>query len=135
MGHSGAGKTTIGRMFRDRGGTILCDDRMILRRWPEGFRLHGSWCHGGLPAFSADSEALSGIFFIEQGTENRVEPLESPREIIGSLLRYVVRPLATADWWEKTLMLVERIVREVPCYRLRFDLTGGIVREVRNTLC
>ncbi len=25
---------------------ILCDDRNIVRRWPDGFRVHGTWSHG-----------------------------------------------------------------------------------------
>ena len=49
------------------------------------------------------------------------------RTRLGELLSCVVRPVVTADWWEKTLALVGRIAAEVPAYRLRFDLSGGVV--------
>jgi MoaA/NifB/PqqE/SkfB family radical SAM enzyme len=40
VGHSGAGKTTAARMLRKK-GEVLCDDRIIVRRRPEGLRIHG----------------------------------------------------------------------------------------------
>jgi hypothetical protein len=43
------------------------------------------------------------------------------------VLGHVVRPLVTADWWEKTLDLAGQMAAEVPAYRLRFDLSGGVV--------
>jgi len=33
----------------------------------------------------------------------------------------VMKPVRTADWWEKTLDLVEAISSAVLCYRLQFD--------------
>ena len=38
----------------------------------------------------------------------------------------VIKPLVTADWWERTLFLLEAISSEVPCYVMRFDRAGGI---------
>jgi hypothetical protein len=32
----------------------------------------------------------------------------------------------TIDWWEKELRLIEKIVEEVPCYTLRFEISGRI---------
>jgi len=33
----------------------------------------------------------------------------------------VTKPFVTADWWHKTLDLIERMASEVPCYEMRFD--------------
>ena len=49
VGHSEAGKSTTVKMLQGK-GEILCDDRNIVRRWPEGFRVHGTWSHGEVPA-------------------------------------------------------------------------------------
>ena len=42
----------------------------------------------------------------------------------------------TADWWEKTLDLVEQMALELPCYVLRFDKSGEVVGVLeRLTAC
>ena len=61
VGHSDAGKTTMATILKDK-AEILCDDRMIVRRWKEGFRIHGTWSHGDLPEVSANSAPLKAIF-------------------------------------------------------------------------
>jgi hypothetical protein len=45
VGHSDAGKSTMMKMLRSQ-GEMLCDDRIIVRRWQDGFRIHGTWSHG-----------------------------------------------------------------------------------------
>lgn len=132
VGHSTAGKSTIVTMLREE-GEILCDDRIIVRRWPEGFRIHGTWSHGDVPDVSAAAAPLRAILFLEKAGANRLVPIEERKETVRRLLFMVVRPLATADWWEKTLALVEKLAREVPAYRLQFDKSGR-VREVLRQL-
>jgi hypothetical protein len=131
VGHSEAGKSTMMKMLRPY-GEILCDDRNIVRRWPEGFRVHGTWSHGELPDVSANEAPLSGIFFLEKATVNRVIPIEDQKERLHRLLSYVIRPLATADWWEKTLDVLNRLAVEVPAYRLEFDKSGAIVDVLKQ---
>jgi hypothetical protein len=53
-------------------------------------------------------------------------------ERISEVLSYVIKPLVTADWWEKTLALAEKIAEEVPAYRLRFDKSGGVVDVLKQ---
>lgn len=125
VGHSGAGKSTMVTMLREN-GEILCDDRVIVRRWPEGFRLHGSWSHGDVPQVSAADAPLRAILFLEKAGTNRLERMEDRKEIVRRLPFFLIKPLVTADWWEKTLGLVEKMSREVPVYRLRFDRSGGV---------
>lgn len=126
VGRSGAGKSTMLKLIGSR-GKILCDDRNVVRRWPEGFRIHGTWSHGELPDVSSDSAPLHAVFFLEQATENRVERITEPSLLLAALVPRVIKSLATADWWEKILDLAGRLAHEVPCYRLRFDKSGRIV--------
>ena len=128
VGHSGAGKSTIVKMLMD-GGEILCDDRIIVRRWPEGFKVHGTWSHGEIPIVSNASAPLRAILLLEQAPTNRLVPIEDRGEIVRRLPFFIIKPLVTADWWEKTLDLVGLIASEVPVYRLRFD-KSGMVRDV-----
>lgn len=133
VGHSDAGKSTISTLLRGH-GEILCDDRIILRRRPEGFRIFGTWSHGDVPDVSPASAPLKAILFLEQAPENRLVPLENKRESNRRLLACLIRPFVTADWWDKTLTVVERIAHEVPCYRLRFDRSGEVVDLLREKL-
>ena len=126
VGHSDAGKSTTVTMLRDR-AEILCDDRNIVRRWPGGFKVHGTWSHGDVPTVSPASAPLHAILFLHQSKENRIRPAEDRLAVLGKLLACVIRPFVTGDWWEKTLATVEDLAREVPCYDMAFDKSGAVV--------
>ncbi|MBU1877720.1 MAG: hypothetical protein KJ734_02105, partial [Chloroflexi bacterium] len=136
------------------GVEVLCDDRNIVRRlfpplrageplavlreaargWGggDGFWVYGTWSHGEWPVVSASSAPLRAILFLEQAPENRLLPLDDRQEIVRRLLACLIKSFVTADWWEKTLDLVEQMAREVPCYVLRFDKSGGVVEVLRE---
>ncbi len=126
VGHSEAGKSTMIKMLREQ-GEILCDDRIIVRRWPDGFYIHGTWSHGELPDVSPARAPLRAILFLDKATANELVPIVDRRERLGQVLSHLVRPFETTDWWEKTLDLVGKITAEVPAYRLRFDRSGQVV--------
>ena len=134
VGHSGAGKSTIARQLADK-SEILCDDRMIVRKWADGWRIHGNWSHGTMPLVSAGDAPISAVFFLEQADENRIVPVESRMAAISMLLGCLIKPLTTNDWWEKMLSLITDLAREVPCYRLRFDRSGGVVEMMQSFKC
>jgi hypothetical protein len=131
VGHSDAGKSTMVMMLQDK-AKVLCDDRIIVRRWPEGFKIHGTWSHGDVPDVSADSAPLKAILFLKQARENRLIPIDHKQEIITRLLACLIKPLSTADWWEKMLALVDQMAREVPCYSLHFTKDGGVIDLLRH---
>ena len=137
VGHSGAGKSTLATMLRER-AEILCDDRMIVRGYQDGFKIYGTWSHGEIPEVSPGSASLKAILFLEKAGENRLMPLDDKQESIGRILACLIKPLVTADWWEKMLVLAGKIVNKVPCYILYFNKGGGaadlliILRGVRK---
>jgi len=131
VGHSGAGKSTIATILQDK-CEILCDDRMIVRKWADGFFIHGNWSHGTLPIVSANSAPLAGIFFLEQADENRIVPVEKRMDSISRLLGCLVKPMVTRDWWESMITLMEELANSVPCYLLRFDKTGRIYDKLKE---
>ncbi len=130
-GHSEAGKSTAVILLQGR-GEILCDDRIIVRRWPDGFRIHGTWSHGDVPQVSPAAAPLRAVLFLEKAKSNRLIPIADPREVLKRILPLLIKPLVTADWWEKTLAVVEKLVREVPAYRLQFDQSGKINEIIRE---
>jgi len=131
VGHSEAGKSTTVTLLQEH-GEILCDDRMIVRRWPDGLRIHGTWSHGDVPTVSSSSAPLRALLFLEKAPDNLLLPIEDRKETVRRLLLHVVRPLVTADWWEKTMTLIERIAQEVPAYRMQFDKSGRIINELKR---
>jgi radical SAM protein with 4Fe4S-binding SPASM domain len=132
MGHSGAGKSTLTRILQDE-TEILCDDRNIVRNWPEGFKIHGTWSHGDIPEVSPSSAPLKAMLFLEKSPDNRLEQIQDKQIIIGKLLSFLIKPLGTGDWWQKSLDLLEKIVIEVPCYFLYFN-KGNEVKDLINKL-
>ncbi|MHB9034872.1 MAG: radical SAM protein [Anaerolineae bacterium] len=131
VGHSEAGKSTILKLLRHY-GEILCDDRIIVRRWPEGFRIHGTWSHGELPDVSPHDAPLKAVFLQDKAPTNELIAIESQQERLGVVLSHVVKPLITADWWEKTLDLAGKLTSEVPFYRLRFDKSGQVINLLKQ---
>ncbi|MDD1701594.1 MAG: radical SAM protein [Methanoregula sp.] len=131
VGHSEAGKSTIARMIMPH-AEILCDDRNIVRRHEDGWRVYGTWCHGDVPNVSSRSAPLHAVHFIEKSEVNRITRIDDRRKIIRRLLACVIRPFETADWWEKTLTSIEQMAREVPCYQMQFDMSGAIVGELKS---
>ena len=133
VGHSGAGKSTTMELLkvacRESGldAEILCDDRNVVRKWPDGWRVHGTWSHGEIPDVSSASAKLKGIFFLNQANFNQIVPIENKNEITRKLLPCFIKPFVTANWWSRILELAEKIVREAHCFDLYFDKSGKIV--------
>jgi hypothetical protein len=125
MGHSEAGKSTIARMLQDR-SEILCDDRIIVRRWPDGFRIHGTWSHGEISTVSGAGAPLAAAFILKKSFQNRISRIRNRRVILSGLLACLIKPLCTAEWWNQALEAINRMTREVPCYELEFDRSGKI---------
>ncbi len=125
VGHSEAGKSTILELLKDT-AQPLCDDRNIVRRWPDGHRVHGSWSHGQVPLVSPASAPLRAVLVLSQAPHNRLTPL-APAASLATLLGCVIKPAVTAEWWRKTLAVVEGIAVSVPVYTMEFDKSGGIV--------
>lgn len=130
-GHSEAGKSTMANLLKGK-AEILCDDRMIIRRTADGFKIYGTWSHGDVPDISANSVPLKAILFLEKAKENQIIPIEDKKEITRRILPVLIRPFVTADWWDKTLGLIDGISLEVPCYVLRFDKSGEVADVLRQ---
>ncbi|MEW6532979.1 MAG: radical SAM protein [Thermodesulfobacteriota bacterium] len=131
VGHSEAGKSTVTRMLKGE-AEILCDDRIIVRGWPEGLRIHGTWSHGELPDVSPNSAPLKAVLFLTKARENRLELMTERQAILNRLLSCLVKGFVNRDWWDHTLDLVERVIQEVPCYEMHFDQSGDIVLHLRQ---
>jgi len=125
-GHSEAGKSTMVRMLQEK-ATILCDDRIVVRQWPDGFRIHGTWSHGDVPIVSAKDAPLSAIMFLEQSKDNRLIPMHDRKEITTRLLDFIIKPFVTKEWLQLVLELIDQMVSKCRFYRLQFDKSGKVM--------
>jgi radical SAM protein with 4Fe4S-binding SPASM domain len=130
-GHSDAGKSTIATMFKGK-AEILCDDRIIIRRWPQGFKIYGTWSHGDVADVSSNSAPLRAVLFLNKATENKLVPLTDKKQIVRRLLACLIKPFVTVDWWENTLLLIDKISGEITCYELYFDKSGRIIDKLKK---
>jgi len=96
--------------------------------------VHGTWSHGTTADVSPSSAPLSAILFLKQDKQNKIEPLTDRKKIWHSLLATLIRPMVTAEWWQKELDVLERIVNDIPCYTMHFDKSGRIVDKIK-VLC
>ena len=131
VGNSGAGKSTIAKMFKNK-AEVLCDERIIVRRKEGSFRIYGTWHYGTFSKISAQSALLAAVFFLEKARDNLCIRVESKSNISLKLMDCVSRSVVTAEWWQKTLNVIERIAEDVPCYRLRFDKSRAAVEMLKQ---
>lgn len=137
-GHSGAGKSTHARMWREFYGervTMINDDKPILRCTNEGIFIGGSPWNGKHNLGGRLTVPLRAICFIEKSPENRLLPIDG-KEAYSLALRQCY-PCQNAARMMKLLGLVEKIVQEVPMYRMECNMEPsaaqvaweGIMRE------
>lgn len=125
-GQAEAGKSTIARLLKGK-AELLCDDRMIVRNSKEGFKIYGTWGSGEIAEVSANSAPLRAILFLEKAERNQLIPLTDKKEATKRLLGCLIKPLVDQEWWEKTLLLIDKLARE-PCYVLRFTRSIRVVK-------
>jgi hypothetical protein len=118
-GRSGAGKSTLSRIFALKGHNVLSDDRVVVRRIDEHFRLFGTPWSGEAGIAQNKDTALCGIFFIRHASENAIRKI-TPTEAMERLM-----PVTSIPWFDKTAMLsilsfCEEVVSDIPSYEFSF---------------
>ena len=119
-GHSGAGKTTIARLWRAHGGVLMNDERVLVRVVGSDVRLASTPWHGSSEhEINALNVPLRAICHLRQSKENRLTPIHGT-ERITRLLTTAISPLYTRDAIERVLSMWERVTDAVPSYELEF---------------
>jgi len=128
-GQSGAGKTTLARLWRDA-ARILNDDRVALRPTGDRCLMYGTPWHGDLAEVSAVPTSLSRLFFINHAERNSCRPL--PAATAGQLLlARCFAPFWSVAAMERTLAVIDEIVGCVPAFELGVVPTAAIKEVVR----
>jgi hypothetical protein len=133
-GVSGAGKSTMCRMFVNEGlgDRLLSDDRVILRVTgdggvqPHAVTAWGTPWHGDALIARNESAPLAAVLFLVQAPTNGLRPIPP-----GAAMRRLM-PLISSPWYDPerlppVLETCGRIVETVSCYELDFTPDGDVV--------
>ncbi len=120
LGQSGAGKTTLARLFGRVGGVkVLSDDRVILRRLDGRLWMYGTPWHGEAEAACPDRAPLTRIYFLRHGHRNALIP-QQPAQAVGQLVACSFPLFYSPEALAFTLSFFEGVVQSTPCDELHF---------------
>lgn len=118
VGASGQGKSTLAKLLKDK-GCVLSDDRIILRKPNQEFKIYGTPWHGDANIFHPGNASLSTIFFIRHAGQNftrRINAIEATARLITG---------AFCPYWDKkgmvfSLRFCEQLFNKIAAYELGF---------------
>ncbi len=117
--HSGVGKTTHTRMWRDReGALILNGDRALCCKEDNNWYAYGAPWSGSSGEFKSRRVKLQAVVVLEQAANNEISIL-SPLQGAFELMELAFAP----DWQENlincALDSIDNIVNSIPVYKLK----------------
>jgi hypothetical protein len=128
-GASGAGKSTLATILADRYGTVLSDDRVIVRPEAGAYRAYGTPWHGDKRHASPRSGRLASVHFLAHSA--RTQRLTLPRhEAVARLAACCFLASFEPTGIKELLATCVRIVQSVPCYDLPFTPDDSAPRAV-----
>lgn len=129
-GQSGAGKTTLARLWQKRPGIrILSDDRVILRSRGGEIRMHGTPWHGEGKMARPENVRLRKIFLLRQGSDNQLIQKKNV-SAVSRLLACSFPPFHSRRAMDSVLDFLDRVVTSVPCFELMFTPDERVISIV-----
>ncbi len=134
-GQSGAGKTTIARLWQKvEGVTVLSDDRIILRNKEGRLWMYGTPWHGEGELSCSARAPLAGVYLLRHGSSTELIP-QRHSEAVARLVACSFPPFYSSSGLDFMLSLFDQVVNTVPCQELRFvpdERALGLVRSSWN---
>jgi hypothetical protein len=131
LGHSGAGKSTMARLWEGTGVLVLSDDRIILRMRDGKVWMYGTPWHGEEELAAAERTLLTRSFVLGRGAANELVALAPPRAVSELFTRSFV-PFYNAAALRYTLEVLQQVADAVACAELRFVPDREVVEFVRE---
>lgn len=125
-GRSGIGKTTMARLWRRQGATLLNDDRIILRLIEGEVRLFSSPWHGEEREVRAGNVPLAAFFHLRQAPTHALKSLGGALPS-ARLVATSIAPFYAADGVARLLEQAEVLTARTPSYDLAFAPDPSVV--------
>lgn len=132
--HSGVGKTTHSRMWRDyENALILNGDRVLCRMEEDGWYAYGSPWSGSSGEYINRKVPVTAFVLLEQAPENEVVGLTGYQGALGLI------SLAFAPSWNEKLMncaldAIDSIARGIPILKLRCRPDRDAVETLKKVI-
>jgi len=131
VGTSGAGKTTLTRLWEPTAAEVLSNDRIIVRRKLGDFWIYGTPWHSDTEVGSPKNAPLEKIFFLAQRPRNSLRQL-TLMEAVSRLFVCCFPPFYDKEGMAFVLDFISQITAEVPCYELGFVPDSSAIDFIRG---
>jgi hypothetical protein len=133
-GPSGAGKTTLSRLWAEASeATILGDECLILRKQGGQFWVYGTPWTGEASLFSPLRAQVEGVFFIRHSQQNSLEPIPPNRAAELLLSQSILTPYDSFAV-QSGLDLCLDFVSQIPAYDFGFVPDESAVGVIQNVV-
>ena len=131
-GHSGAGKTTMARLWEKTGEiTILSDDRIIVRRVDGEYWMYGTPWHGEDRFAQPVRARLRQVYFLRQGSENALSR-KTGAEAAARLFSCIFPTFYDPDGLQYTLDFCDGLTQAVSCHEVSVVPDHRVVDMLRR---
>jgi len=131
-GQSGAGKTTMARLWEKHvGGQILSDDRIVLRKVGTQIFMYGTPWHGEGALASPAKVPLKQVYFLRHGRTNDLRPVATAAAV-GRLLSCAFPLFYDRAALEFSLAFLAEVAHLVPCGELEFLPDATVVAFMQD---
>ena len=132
IGQSGAGKSTIARLWQAQPGvTVLSDDRIIVRCQKGQLMMHGTPWHGDAPLSSPGAVKLTRVFVLRQGPGYEVRPIDRTAAV-AQLFACCFPPFYSGEALSETLRILDLVAQRTSCAELWFRPDETTIRRIRS---
>ena len=115
-GISGKGKTTMACLWEKAGGTVIHDDRLIIRKISGSYRMFNT------PVYNNDTpkeSVLSSVFLIEHGEKNKISRLKES-SAVSNILANCIQQNWNHEFIRRLMDSLSDMCGSIPVYHLYF---------------
>jgi len=134
-GKSGAGKTTLAKIWEKRTrAMVLNDDRIIAKKVKDKFLIYGSPWHGNFSDYldsKIESARARKLFFIYHSSKNRLKTIPS-QQAFKFLYPAIFPTFWDRGFLDNIISLCHGFVNYAPSFHLGFEKNRKIIEFVRK---